>query len=139
MSRILEFQPTDEQTVVARVLLELHQAIDIHFPEARGSSRQFTKTVLSSQAENTAIDLKPSEVLRPGHPQSPQVSSQAKNELASSGSGLEFSQSNIANSSLQATALQESKWSVRLTKSLLGLLFIGVVLLAWVYLFGPPI
>ena len=57
MTRILEFQPTDEQTVVARVLVELHQAIDINFPGANPSARQFTKTVLTNHAgESTRID-----------------------------------------------------------------------------------
>lgn len=57
MSRILEFQPTDEQTVVARVLVELHQAIDSHFPGAAPSARQFTKTVLTNHAgESTRVD-----------------------------------------------------------------------------------
>ena len=59
MSRILEFQPTDEQTVVSRVLIELHQAIDQHFPGANPGSRQFTKTVLTSQSESTRIDNLP--------------------------------------------------------------------------------
>ena len=60
MSRILEFQPTDEQTVVARVLVELHQAIDTHFPGVNPSTRQFSKTVLTNQGESTRIDNAPS-------------------------------------------------------------------------------
>ena len=56
MSRILEFQPTDEQTVVARVLVELHQAIDVNFPGANPTARQFSKTVLTHQSESTRVD-----------------------------------------------------------------------------------
>jgi hypothetical protein len=56
MSRILEFQPTDEQTIVARVLVELHQAIDVHFPNAKPSAKQFSRTVLTNQGESTRID-----------------------------------------------------------------------------------
>ena len=59
MSRILEFQPTDEQTVIARVLLDLHQAIDANFPGANPSARQFSKTVLTHQSESTRIDNTP--------------------------------------------------------------------------------
>jgi hypothetical protein len=56
MSRILEFQPEDEQMVVSRLLLELHKAIDQHFPNANPGGRQFTKTVLTNRSESTRID-----------------------------------------------------------------------------------
>jgi hypothetical protein len=59
MSRILEFQPTDEQTIVARVLVELHQAIDVSFPDAKPSARQFSRTVLTNQGESTRVDNAP--------------------------------------------------------------------------------
>ena len=62
MSRILEFQPTDEQTVIARVLVELHQAIDSNFPGVNPSTRQFSKTVLTKQNESTKIDGSPNTV-----------------------------------------------------------------------------
>jgi hypothetical protein len=56
MSRILEFQPEDEQMVVSRLLLELHKAIDQHFPNANPGGRQFTKTVLTNRSEATRVD-----------------------------------------------------------------------------------
>ena len=59
MSRILEFQPSDEQTIVARVLVELHQAIDVAFPNVKPSARQFSRTVLTNQGESTRVDNMP--------------------------------------------------------------------------------
>lgn len=55
MSRILEFTPSQEEAVIARVLVLVHQAVDEHFPAAEGPGRQFTKTVFSDDGERTAI------------------------------------------------------------------------------------
>ena len=146
MSRILEFQHADEQTVVARVLLELHQAIDLHFPQAKGTSRQFSKTLLATQADSsTAIDNQPAiaaakaggvavAAVAPTIPAKPA----AKAPKANTGFGIEFSKQGSMVGGLSATMMQESRWSRWLTRVLLLSLFLGTVLLAWIYMFGIP-
>lgn len=54
MNRILEFSPSQEEAVVARILVLVHQAVDEHFPAAEQATRQFTKTVFSGEGERTA-------------------------------------------------------------------------------------
>lgn len=54
MNRILEFSPSQEEAVVARILVLVHQAVDEHFPSAEQATRQFTKTVFSGEGERTA-------------------------------------------------------------------------------------
>lgn len=54
MNRILEFSPSQEEAVVARILVLVHQAVDTHFPAAAQATRQFTKTVFSGEGESTA-------------------------------------------------------------------------------------
>lgn len=140
MSRILEFQHADEQTVVARVLLELHQAIDLQFPEAKGSSRQFSKTVLATQTDGTAID---NQAVVSGGNAATAIATPAKNyskppKSKNSGFGIEFSKSNTMLDNLTATMMHEASWSKWLTRILFLALFVGTVLLAWIYLFGVP-
>jgi hypothetical protein len=55
MNRILEFTPSQEEAVVARVLVLVHQAVDEHFPAVAQANRQFTKTVFSGEGESTSI------------------------------------------------------------------------------------
>ena len=57
MSRILEFTPSQEEALVSRVLVLVHQAMDDHLPHAAQANRQFTKTVFNQDAENTAISM----------------------------------------------------------------------------------
>ncbi len=54
MNRILDFSPSQEEAVVSRVLVLVHQAIDDAFPSAEKAGRQFTKTVFSEDGEKTA-------------------------------------------------------------------------------------
>jgi hypothetical protein len=54
MNRILEFTPSQEEAVVSRILVLVHQAVDDHFPTAGHANRQFTKTVFSAEGEPTA-------------------------------------------------------------------------------------
>jgi hypothetical protein len=54
MNRILEFSPSQEEAVVARILVLVHQAVDMYFPSAEQANRQFTKTVFSGEGERTA-------------------------------------------------------------------------------------
>lgn len=58
-NRILEFTPSQEEAVVARILVLVHQAVDVHFPSAEKATRQFTKTVFSDDSERTAIGQVP--------------------------------------------------------------------------------
>ena len=54
MSRILEHKSSGEEEVVSRILIQIHRAVDEHFPDAMAASRQFSKTVFSEN-ESTAI------------------------------------------------------------------------------------
>jgi len=54
MNRILEFTPSQEEAVVSRILVLIHQAVDEAFPSVAQNNRQFTKTVFSD-GESTAI------------------------------------------------------------------------------------
>lgn len=47
MTRILDLIPTSEETLVSRVLLLVHRAVDENFPRAEKPNRQFSKTVFS--------------------------------------------------------------------------------------------
>jgi hypothetical protein len=150
LSRILELQTTDEQTIVARVLLELHQAIDVNFPNAGGTSRQFSKTVLSTHADSTAIDNQPGAAvanaaiplnapvqakdIEPRNPSSAPISKRSKSEHNQS--GHEFSKAGSAVDSLGATIFQEVWWSRWLTKVLLLGLFVACIAIGWIYYFG---
>lgn len=60
-NRILEFLPSDEEAVVSRVLVVVHQLIDEHFPHVEQAGRQFTKTVFSGESERTASIQRPDE------------------------------------------------------------------------------
>jgi hypothetical protein len=59
MSRILEFSPANEDALISRVLVLVHQTVDDHFPSAAHANRQFTKTVFSDDGENTALSHLP--------------------------------------------------------------------------------
>ncbi len=150
MSRILELQPTDEQTIVARVLLELHQAIDQHFPNANESSRQFSKTVLSHRSEATAIDQQPNLPSPPqGNvpnsslappppilPRNPVAALTPKPQTKQPVSGLEFSKAGSDLSAIRATVMEEASWSKWLTRILVISFLVGLIALAWIYFFG---
>ncbi|MBM4250986.1 MAG: hypothetical protein FJ146_03370 [Deltaproteobacteria bacterium] len=55
MSRILDFTYSPEEAVVSRVLILVHRAVDDYLPYAQEASRQFTKTVFSSESDATGI------------------------------------------------------------------------------------
>jgi hypothetical protein len=145
MSRILEFQPTDEQTIVARVLVELHQAIDVSFPNVKPSAKQFSRTVLTNQGESTRVDNKPqvsderiitplNEDASPGHSDSGQYISMtprtnAKNRL----------KDQFLHTAQLKTIIGES-YASRLTRKLLiVLLLLGLGAFAWLVLIGPQL
>ena len=56
MNRLLEYSPATEEAVVSRILVQIHKAVDEHFPSARQANRQFTKTVFSEDTESTALN-----------------------------------------------------------------------------------
>lgn len=57
MNRIYELTPSPEESVIPRILLLVHQAVDEHFPAAEKAGRQFSKTVFSDElTEKTAGD-----------------------------------------------------------------------------------
>jgi hypothetical protein len=155
MSRILEFQPTDEHTVVARVLVELHQAIDIHFPGANPSARQFTKTVLTNQAGeatrvdnapavNTSADL-PKEAQRdrqngaaPRHrdprQEDPKGSHLSLTPRTKKGNKKQ-SEDPLATDELRHL-MGETSWSRRLRQGLTVSLLVGILVFLWIYFDG---
>lgn len=74
MNRIYELIPSPEESVIPRILLLVHQAVDENFPAAEQAGRQFSKTVFSDElVEQTAGDRSsPSEegVANPSPPNS---------------------------------------------------------------------
>lgn len=57
MNRIYELIPSPEESVIPRILLLVHQAVDENFPAAEQAGRQFSKTVFSDElVEQTAGD-----------------------------------------------------------------------------------
>lgn len=125
MSRILEFQHSDEQTVIARVLLELHQAIDANFPNANQSNRQFAKTILTSQTEATRGDGKPNTGRNPPAAEPAAVSMTPK-------SGMVKSLSLLGTDDIR-TIMGDNQSGRKITKILWVLLFVGA--LYFLYLF----
>ena len=49
MKRILEFSPTDQDVIVSRSLVMVHQTIDSHFPGAKPASQRFAKTAFGEE------------------------------------------------------------------------------------------
>ncbi len=145
MSRILEFQPTDEQTIVARVLVELHQAIDVSFPNVKPSAKQFSRTVLTNQGESTRVDNKPqvsdervitplnedaaSEQDEPGQYISMTPRTNAKNRV----------KDQFLHTAQLKTIIGESYASRLVRKILVILLLLGLGAFAWLVLIGPQL
>ncbi len=144
MSRILEFQPTDEQTVIARVLVELHQAIDVHFPGAAPSARQFTKTVLTHQGgESTRVDNSPANSAGSERQDRPAKA----DELIQGAAPSDFSMTPKTGLSAKKVdtplateelrrMMGETTMSRRMRKVLIGSLVAGVIVFAWIYFGG---
>jgi hypothetical protein len=142
MSRILEFQPTDEQTIVARVLVELHQAIDVSFPNAKPSARQFSRTVLTNQGESTRIDNVPQSseeraataVNEGGH--TPSRSQDKISMTPRTGVNAHDYDSPLHTGQLRSL-LGESHAQRILQKALVVLLLIGILIFVWLAFVGP--
>ena len=139
MSRILEYQYADEQTVVSRVLLELHQALDANFPGVGGAAnRQFTKTVFSSQGEQTHVDGQPgqSQVQSRSPSVSPTDGKKGRSPSATAESpkrkpsGIDFSSHTFAGNA-NLTIKDEARWSILLTRGLLILFLVGIAVFAY--------
>ncbi len=62
--RVFDFTPAEQEVVVSRVLVHLHQAIDDAFPHARPASQRFAKTAFVGYDEPTLTQLVPSEALK---------------------------------------------------------------------------
>ncbi|MGE0171600.1 MAG: hypothetical protein AB7T49_02395 [Oligoflexales bacterium] len=56
MRELLEFHPESEDTVVSRILIAVHEAIDREFPKANPPPSRFAKTVFSGNDEPTALN-----------------------------------------------------------------------------------
>jgi hypothetical protein len=145
MSRILEFQPTDEQTIVARVLVELHQAIDVSFPNVKPSAKQFSRTVLTNQGESTRVDNKPqvsderiitplNEDTAPEHSDAGQYISMTPRTDAKNRVKDQF-----LHTAQLKTIIGESYASRLTRKLLLILLLLGLGAFAWLVLIGPQL
>ena len=64
MHRSLDFTPVDDEVIVARILVQLHHAIDETFPNAQPASSRFAKTAFTGYDEPTLTQVAPSEALR---------------------------------------------------------------------------
>ena len=49
MSRLLDFNPTEEDIVISRVLVSVHKAIDKKFPHASPAPSRFAKLTLEDE------------------------------------------------------------------------------------------
>ena len=143
MSRILEFQPTDEQTIVARVLVELHQAIDVSFPNVKPSERQFSRTVLTHQGETTRADNKPisSEdraAKTKGQENSPRSAAPNGQVSLTPRSAIQRKNNeSLLHTAQLRTLLGENYYSRIVKKALLATLVVGVGVLVWLIFVGP--
>lgn len=70
MTRIIDYAPSDEQSLVSRILLAVHKAADEAFPAGTGMQRQYAKTLVAAghEAEKKPEAQPP---LRPVLPASP--------------------------------------------------------------------
>ncbi len=59
MNRILDFSPSQEEAVVSRILVLVHQAIDDAFPSTENANRKFTKTVFSEEGGEQTAAMRP--------------------------------------------------------------------------------
>lgn len=64
MHRSLDFTPVDDEVIVARILVQLHHAIDETFPNAQPASSRFAKTAFTGYDEPTLTQVAPAEALR---------------------------------------------------------------------------
>lgn len=137
MGRIIEFQPSDEQTVVARVLLELHQAIDANFPDANQTNRQFARTVLTNQNESTRIDGIPNAGSGRSNKQTKEpVAAQPPQSLISMTpkSGVRKAHTMFGTDDIK-TIMGQSKASLGVTQFLWGSLVAGALVFLYLYFY----
>lgn len=64
MHRSLDFTPVNDEVIVARILAQLHHAIDETFPNAQPASARFAKTAFTGYDEPTLTQIAPTEALR---------------------------------------------------------------------------
>jgi hypothetical protein len=62
--RSLDFTPVDDEVIVSRILMALHQTIDEVFPHAQPASSRFAKTAFTGYDEPTLTQSMPTEALR---------------------------------------------------------------------------
>ena len=55
-NRILDFHSSPEATIVSRILVSVHQAVDESFPAAEQANRHFTKTLYNEDQEKTNVE-----------------------------------------------------------------------------------
>ena len=58
-NRFLDFTPSQEEAVVSRILVLVHQAIDENFPVVEKADRQFTKTIFTNEGETSELSAAP--------------------------------------------------------------------------------
>ncbi len=61
MNRILDFSPSQEEAVVSRILVLVHQSIDDAFPSMVNANRKFTKTVFSEEGGEKTAAMRPAD------------------------------------------------------------------------------
>jgi hypothetical protein len=62
--RVFDFAPAEQEVIVSRILVQVHQAVDEAFPHARPASQRFAKTAFVGYDEPTLTQLVPSEAIK---------------------------------------------------------------------------
>jgi len=143
MNRIIDFTLSDEESVVSRILIQVHKAVDQHFPDAEAASRQFTKTVFSEEESESTAMLKPipQEASEFAHEESTKeitVGSddhiEAQKSLTSEKASSPSSHSKVRSELEEVSDTQnKSDW---FSNVMIVLLFAGLIMLAYVIYSG---
>jgi|APSaa5957512535_1039671.scaffolds.fasta_scaffold167985_1 hypothetical protein len=132
MNRLIDFTLSDEESVVSRILVQVHKSVDRHFPSAEAATRQFTKTVFSEDdSESTAMLKVPNGDSQFGAEESTeQTDIEALTAGDTQESGLNsFSETN---SNEQLSNQKKTDW---VSSLVMVLLLAGLIMLAYILYF----
>lgn len=80
MSRLFEYEPTEESALVDRILVRVHRAVDDAFPRAQpAQSRRFAKTVFAD--EPTVNQMVPGDLRMGSAPEALDPHAETKDQL----------------------------------------------------------
>ncbi len=125
MTKLFDYEPIEENTLVDRVLLRVHKAVDEAFPKATPAvSRRFAKTVF---ADEPTIN----------QPLPTDVRAFLNNDSEASSGVSRFSQDNDSNATSRFQDVQEEtsprslKQNIRRFLLLLGIFVLTTLILYW--------